>query len=149
MIAAIRIRGRVDVPRKISDTLRMLSLNKKNNCVLVKEENVGMLRKAQNYLTWGKIDITTLGALLAKRARLPGDKRLNTGWLKNHGFISFEDLAKKVDQGEVDLEKLKIKKVFRLTPPSKGFKLTLRQTWPKGELGNRGEKINELLKRMI
>ena len=38
--------------------------------------------------------------------------------------------------------------VFRLNPPSKGYK-SVRKFFPKGDLGYRGEKINELLKRMI
>ena len=42
-----------------------------------------------------------------------------------------------------------IKRVFRLTPPSGGFKKSIKQHFPKGELGNRKEKINELILRMI
>ena len=41
-----------------------------------------------------------------------------------------------------------LKPLFRLNPPSKGFKAT-RLGYPKGDLGYRGGKINELLKRMI
>ena len=42
-----------------------------------------------------------------------------------------------------------IKPVFRLTPPSKGFKKSIKQQYPNGEIGYRGEKINELILRMI
>ena len=41
-----------------------------------------------------------------------------------------------------------IKPVFRLSPPSGGFN-AVKEYYPKGDLGYRGEKINELLKRMI
>ncbi|MEM5798184.1 MAG: uL30 family ribosomal protein [Candidatus Aenigmatarchaeota archaeon] len=40
------------------------------------------------------------------------------------------------------------KGIFRLKPPTKGFKST-RLPWPKGDLGYRGEAINKLLERMI
>jgi len=58
--------------------------------------------------------------------------------------------------GEVDkklLEKLKAKDksekpVFRLNPPKKGYEST-KCAFPKGSLGYRGEKINDLIERMI
>jgi large subunit ribosomal protein L30 len=40
--------------------------------------------------------------------------------------------------------------VFRLHPPSKGFKGKIKRGYGSGgELGYRGEKINELLRRML
>jgi len=51
--------------------------------------------------------------------------------------------------GKIKLKDLeKIEPVFRLTPPSKGFK-SIKEHYPKGDLGYRGKEINELLKRMI
>lgn len=51
------------------------------------------------------------------------------------------------------LEKLpargeKVKR-YRLHPPRGGFKNTIKRPIPKGELGYRGEKINELVMRML
>jgi ribosomal protein L30/L7E len=37
---------------------------------------------------------------------------------------------------------------IRLKPPLKGFK-SIKNMWPKGDLGYRGDKINELVKRMM
>ncbi len=37
---------------------------------------------------------------------------------------------------------------FRLAPPEGGFK-SIKQPFPKGDLGFRGENINELVKRMV
>lgn len=39
-------------------------------------------------------------------------------------------------------------KVARLSPPTKGYKST-KLAYPKGDLGYRGENINDLLKRMV
>ena len=68
--------------------------------------------------------------------------------VQNHatyGIINEETLKKlkekRSDKGEET-------KVFRLSPPVKGVKST-RLAYPKGDLGNRKEKINELLERMI
>jgi len=120
MYAVIRIRGTAGTRKDLEDTLRMLRLKKPNNCVLIpeKKEYLGMLKKAKDYITWGKIDNKTLSKLLEKG-----------------GKVKLEDLEK-------------IKPIFRLNPPIHGYKST-RLPYPKGSLGNRGEKINELLERMI
>ena len=138
MLAVVRIRGSVNVQENVKDTLDMLRLNRVNHCVIIPKtpDFEGMLRKAMNYLTWGEIDPKVLEALIEKRARLPGNKRIEKKDVKV--------LAKKIENGE----ELRIKPVFRLTPPSRGFK-SIRAQFPKGDLGNRGEKINKLLERMI
>ena len=138
MLAVIRIRGSVGVPPSVRDTLKMLRLNQVNHCVIVPRtpDFAGMLRKAVNYITWGEIGPKTLEALVEKRARLPGNKRPAK---KDTGSI-----AKNLSAGKGE----DIKPVFRLSPPSRGFR-SIRSPFPKGDLGNRGEKINELLERMI
>lgn len=45
-------------------------------------------------------------------------------------------------------DRFELTKTIRLRPPIKGFKST-KTRWPKGDLGYRGDKINELIKRMI
>jgi large subunit ribosomal protein L30 len=51
---------------------------------------------------------------------------------------------------EVQLKDLKdIKPVFRLHPPKKGFKGTIKRSYKSGGVtGYRGEDINNLIKRM-
>lgn len=152
MYAVIRIRGRVGVRKEIEDTLRMLRLKRVNNCVLVPEDPSfkGMLEKAKDYITWGEINRETLIALLKKRLRLKGGKRVDEKVLREiTNFNSFEEFASALLEGKVKLKNFeKLNPVFRLTPPSKGFK-SVKEHWPKGDLGYRGEAINELLERMI
>lgn len=138
-MAVIRIRGSVSVHASIRDTMNMLRLNRVNHCVIVPGTPAfrGMLRRAMNYLTWGEINPETLEALIQKRGRLPGGKRLEKWNVKR--------ITEKLAGGGKDD---KIKPVFRLSPPSKGFK-SIRRHFPKGDLGYRGGKINDLLKRMI
>ena len=152
MYAVVRIRGRVGVRKEVEDTLRMLRLKRVNNCVLVPENPSfkGMLEKAKDYITWGEINKETLVALLRKRLRLRGDKRVDEKILKEvTDFNSFEEFADALLEGKIRLKDFeRLNPVFRLTPPSKGFK-SVKQHWPKGDLGYRGEAINELLERMI
>lgn len=115
-IAAIRIKGLVNVKKTVEDTLKILRLYRKNYCVVLekKPEIIGMLKKIKDCITWGEIDDSTLKFLVEKR-------------------------------GEKD------KKFFRLHPPRKGFgrKGTKKPFSVGGALGYRGEKINELIKRMV
>jgi large subunit ribosomal protein L30 len=141
MYAVIRLKGLTGLRKDVEDTFSMLRLNRKMHCIVLKEsDNVkGMLQKVRNWSTYGEIDDKVLKLLIEKRGRKPGDKRLNKE--------EAEEIFKKIKEtGKMSNE---IKPVFRLTPPSKGFKKSIKQHYPKGELGYRGEKINELLKRMI
>ncbi len=147
MIAVIRIRGRVGVRKEIDDTMKMLRLHRKHHCVLLKMNDSvkGMLQKVKDYVTWGEISEEMLKKLLEKRGRKVGDKRLS----KEEVVKVVEEIKKAKEQPAKVLIKLGLKPVFRLTPPSKGFKKSIKQHYPKGELGYRGEAINELLERMI
>jgi len=151
MFAIVRIRGSVGVRDDIEDTLDMLGLNTINSCVLVPENDdyKGMVEKVKDFVTFGKINLDTLLMMVKKRGRLIGDKKLTEENVKELGFKSIEEMAKSVFEGKIKIKDIpKLKPVFRLTPPSKGYK-SVKQHYPKGDLGKRGEKINELLERMI
>ena len=151
MLAVIRIRGRVKVRKEIEDTMKILKLNRKHHCVFLPKNSVtsGMLQKIKDYVTWGEISKDMLKKLIQKRGRLSGNKRISEDFLKESGIGGFDELAEKIINSEIKLKDLGIKTYFRLAPPSKGFKGSIKQHYPRGALGNRGEKINELLKRMI
>ena len=141
MYAVIRLKGLVKIRHDFVDTLALMRLNRKMHCVLLKEGDVekGMLQKVKDRVTWGEVDDETLASLIVKRARKVGNQRLDV----KEAEAAFKALKEtgKMPEG--------IKPVFRLTPPSKGFKFSIKQQYPKGELGYRGKEINELLKRMI
>ncbi len=140
MYAVLRIRGSVNTSPELKATMKMLRLERVNHCVIVpkNESYDGMLKKARDYVTWGEIDKNTLEKLVAKRGRLPGNRKLSEKEAK--------EAAKKIlDKG---MKEAGIKSVFRLSPPSRGYS-SIRAHYPKGDLGNRSEKINLLIKRMI
>jgi len=153
MIAAIRIRGTVHVREEIETTLKLLRLTRANHLVLLpeREDIIKMLKKVKDYITWGEISKETLGRLLEKRARLPGNKKLTLEYLKKHSIKSFSELAEKVQAEPKILERLNIKPVFRMRPPSKGYgKGGIKKSFVVGgALGYRGEKINDLIERML
>lgn len=150
MLAAVRVRGRTGIKGGISDTLDMLRLTRINHAVLVPEtpSYSGMLRKAKDYITWGKIDQETLEELLEKRAMLPGREKVTLEYLKGTEYKSFQKLAQALLDEKTRLEEVGIKPIFRLHPPRKGYKDTKKAFNEGGTLGYRGEEINLLLKRM-
>jgi len=142
MYAVIRVRGSVNVKKDIMDTLKKLRLDRVNHCVLVPKTPSfeGMLKKAKDYITWGEINKKTLEKLIVKRGRTSGDKKL-----EKKDAIRIAKILEKKPVSEVKT----LKPVFRLNPPSKGYK-SIRKLFSRGgALGYRGEKINDLLKRMI
>ncbi len=141
MYAVIRVRGSVNVSREVKDTLKMLRLTRVSHCVVIpkKPDYDGMLQKARSYITWGEVSQDTLEKLVVKRGRLPGDRRVP----EKEG----KEMARKILK-DGSVKDTGLKPVFRLSPPSKGYR-SVRLGFPRGDLGNRGEKINELLKRMI
>jgi large subunit ribosomal protein L30 len=154
MYAVIRIRGVVGVPRKIEDTLKLLRLKRLYFCNILPETDSirGMLEKVKDFITYGEIDRETLIHLLRKRLRMKGEgnrKVSEEDLRKITGFNSFEEFADALLSGRVILKQFEVfHPFFRLRPPSRGFK-SIKEHWPKGDLGYRGKEINELLRRMI
>ncbi len=122
IIAAIRIRGSHHMPAPIRDALAMLHLDRVNTCVLVKAtpSTLGMLRKVKDYVTYGTADEAVAKALAAQKNALSGEHKLFLGQ-------------------------------YRLNPPRKGFaRKGIKVAFANGgALGNRKEKINDLVLRMV
>jgi len=124
-LAIIRIRGLTGVKTGIKDSMNMLRLYRKNYCVVVPndESHKGMCIKIKDFVTWGEIDDETFKELKEKRLKMTKDKE----------------------------GKETPKKFFALHPPRKGFERKGIKVSFKagGALGYRGEKINDLIKRML
>lgn len=151
-LAVVRIRGGVKAKKEVLDTLRMLGLGRVNHCVLVDytDSILGMLQKVKDYVTWGEVKPETVEILLKKRGRLPGDRVLTEDAIQKAGFASMKEFAEKLCAGKTGISAVSgLKKVFRLHPPSGGFKCTKRHFRELGDLGYRGEAVNELIKRMV
>ena len=151
-LLAIRIRGGVNASVKVEDTLRMLRMNRNNTSTLLDDrpEYLGMLQRAKDYITWGEPTAETVRLVLEKRGRAEGDAPIDSKVLEALGYSSVDKLASEIISGETEFHKLEgVKPFFRLHPPNKGFKRSVKRPYgSRGELGYRGESINELAKRM-
>jgi large subunit ribosomal protein L30 len=131
----------------------MLHLTRNNYGVLIDDRPsfLGMLKTARNFVTWGEASKETVNALIKKKGRLVGNKKSTDEYAQTAGFKSLDELAEALFDGRVEYSKLpKIQPVFRLRPPTKGFKGKIKKSYGTGgELGYRGENINQLIKRML
>ena len=139
-IAIVRVRGITGIKYPIEDTLNKLRLYRKNYCVVVPKNEVyiGMVKKVKDYVTWGEVSEETYKTLLDER------KEAFKG--------SASDSKGKINYGKfLDIDGKKIKKFFRLNSPRKGYgRNGIKASFTDGgALGYRGDKINDLIMRMI
>ncbi len=132
LVAAVRVRGRVGVRASIAETLDRLRLRRVNNCTLVVADGsyAGMLEKCGSYIAYGEISAETLGRLLDRK----GIKA---------------DVPALIEGKREAIAALKESLPIRLKPPKHGYKSTKLSFTQGGDLGYRGERINELITRMI
>ncbi len=153
LFAVVRIRSSIGLRQEAKETLLQLNLSRVNHAVIIDKRStyLGMLQKAKDAITWGEIDAPTLTRLLKKRGRLVGDKPLTDQYVSKYTkYKTIDKYAQALVAFEEELTALpRLKKVFRLHPPSKGFKWSIKRAiQQKGELGYRGADINGLLERM-
>ncbi|MEM3085862.1 MAG: 50S ribosomal protein L30 [Halobacteria archaeon] len=152
LYAVVRLRGEPRVKGDITDTLRMLRLQKVNHCALVPGGMLGMVHKTKDHVAYGPVDAATVEALLRSRGRVTGQRKLTDEWVNKHtGFGDIGRLATALASGEITLNKIEgLQPLFRLHPARKGLpgRGSKDQVQKGGAVGNWGEKISELLERM-
>lgn len=138
----VRLRGVHDIERTVSGTLRQLHLTRRNACT-IKNVSIGVLNKVRAYVAYGTPSIALATKLLSARGKV-GSKKADE---KELG-IKFEDIAKELLSGEKSLQDFGLKPVFRLNSPKKGLN-SVKQFYPKGDLGDHKDAIEKLVERMI
>lgn len=131
-IAVIRVRGTMGVRRSINETLSRLNLRRVNNMVVLygTKSNIGMIMKCKDFVTFGEINPETLGKVLEKKEIKHSKEDIS-------GIASGKKTLKELDALPI-----------RMHPPRHGYEGIKDSYTAGGALGYRGEKINELIKRM-
>ena len=141
-LAVLRIRGRRKVRADVEDTLRMLRLDRPNHCVVIDDspQNVGMVKKVKDYVAYGAVDEETIVKLLSRKGK-KGRKDLSQVMKEEE----IRKAAKEILEGKkiVDFAN----PVFRLRPPSKGYK-DIKKSYPEGDLGKRDDMVSLLCRMM-
>jgi large subunit ribosomal protein L30 len=152
-LAVVHVHGRISVLGKTSETMKMLHLTRNCHATLVdnRASYLGMLQKAQSYIAWGEVSKEMLAMLLRKKGRLVGNKKLTDEYAQRVGKKSLDELAEAIYKGELEFQKLPdIKPIFRLHPPSRGYKGKIKRSFAAGGVvGYQGEAVNSLLEQMM
>ena len=78
MIAIIRIRGQIGINKDVKETLFRLRLRRKYVCVIIEptKENLGMIKKIRNFVSYGEISKENYEKLVDKRGKKDKDGKL-------------------------------------------------------------------------
>ena len=121
-IAIIRVRGVHGLRHEVARALTQLHLTRKNHCILIEGDAPWIrntLSKIKDYVTWGEIAPEALKALQEKR---------KPEFHSDRNGVKFW--------------------LYRLNNPTGGWK-GIKMHYPQGDLGNRKEKIGDLLVKML
>ena len=125
--------------RDVKETLHRLRLRKKYSCIVLNpnKEQTGMINKVENLVAFGEINKETFESLIEKRGQ-PVDKKKKK--------IDTKKVVEELENGK-KYEDLNLKPFFRLHPARGGINTKIH--FPKGVLGNHGDKINKLVEKML
>lgn len=156
----IRTRGIIGVAPKTKKILQLLRLRQIHNGVFIKlnAATVKMLRLVEPYVTYGYPNLKSVRALMYKRGyaklnkqRLPlSDNSVVEAGLGAHGINCMEDLVHEIyTVGPHFKEASNFLWPFKLSSPVGGYKKKLTHFIEGGDCGQRGTKVNALLRRMV
>ena len=146
----VRVRGDADTPSDVDDTLDMLNLGQVNAFTVVPEDDTytGMVQKVNDYVGYGQPDAATVAVLLENRGETVEGGEVDDAFASDRGYDGVAELAEAVVEGETTLREEGVDPTVRLHPPRKGHD-GIKQSYKQGGvLGNHGDDIDELLRRM-
>ena len=140
MICIIRIKGQTGIRGDFKENLHRLRLRRKYSCVVINptKEQEGMIKKIRNFVALGKIKKDTFEILLEKRGQV----------IDKNKKIDSKKISEEIEKGK-GYEEMNLKPFFRLHSPRGGIDSKVHFGKGKGVLGDNGEKINELVRRML
>ncbi|XP_058060671.1 large ribosomal subunit protein uL30 [Anopheles bellator] len=157
----MRIRGINKVAPKVRKVLQLFRLRQINNGTFVKlnKATKNMLRIAEPYITYGYPTLKSVRHLLYKRgfvkhrhSRIPItdnfviERKLRAG----HRLQCVEDLVYHIYTGGASFKKVNnFLWPFKLNTPTGGWRKKNNHYVEGGDFGNREDKINELIQRMV
>ncbi|KAK9887118.1 hypothetical protein WA026_020566 [Henosepilachna vigintioctopunctata] len=156
----IRIRGINKVAPKVRKVLQLFRLRQINNGVFVKlnKATINMLRICEPYITWGYPNLKSVRELIYKRgfAKVQGQRvaitsnQIIENRLSKSNIICVEDLIHEIfTVGPKFKFASNFLWPFKLNTPTGGWRRKTNHYVEGGDFGNREDKINELLRRMV
>jgi len=156
----LRIRGINQVAPKVKKVLQLFRLRQINNGVFIKlnKATINMLRICEPYVAWGTPNLKSVKELVYKRgfAKVNGNRTPLTSNeiveenLGKYGLICVEDLIHEIlTVGPNFKYASNFLWPFKLNTPTGGWRKKVNHFVEGGDFGNREDKINELLRKMV
>merc|ERR1712169_87859 len=156
----VRIRGINQVPPKVKKILRLLRLLQVHNGVFVRLNAASqkMLTLVDPWITYGYPNLKTVRELIYKRGhvkiaqdRIPiTDNSVIEKGLGSAGIICTEDLIHEIYTVGPNFRRAnRFLWPFKLSSPTGGFEKKTNHFIEGGDCGNRANKINVLIRRML
>ncbi|ENN70905.1 hypothetical protein HUJ04_003469 [Dendroctonus ponderosae] len=156
----IRIKGINKVAPKVRKVLQLFRLLQINNGVFVKlnKATINMLRICEPYIAWGYPNLKSVRELIYKRGfakvngqRIPiSSNQIVEDRLGKAGLICVPDLIHEIfTVGPNFKYASNFLWPFKLNTPTGGWRKKANHYVEGGDFGNREDKINELLRRMV
>jgi len=156
----MRIRGINQVAPKVKKVLQLFRLRQINNGVFIKlnKATIAMLRICEPYIAWGTPNLKSVRELIYKRGfvKIDGKRTPITSNdlieqnLGRHGIICVEDLIHEImTVGPNFKYASNFLWPFKLNTPTGGWRKKTNHFVEGGDFGNREDKINPLLRKMV
>jgi len=156
----IRIRGINQVAPKVKKVLQLFRLRQINNGVFIKlnKATTNMLRICEPYIAWGTPNLKSVRELVYKRgfAKVNGKRTplssndIVEENLGRYGLICVEDLIHEImTVGPNFKYAANFLWPMKLNTPTGGWRKKTNHFVEGGDFGNREDKINELLRKMV
>ncbi|CAD6996879.1 60S ribosomal protein L7 [Ceratitis capitata] len=157
----IRIRGINKVAPKVRKVLQLFRLRQINNGVFIKlnKATINMLRIAEPYITWGYPNLKSVRELVYKRGFVKHNRQrvpitdnfvIERKLRKAHNIQCVEDLVHEIFTVGPHFKKASnFLWPFKLNTPTGGWRKKANHYVEGGDFGNREDKINKLLRKMV
>merc|ERR1712154_734631 len=156
----MRIRGINQVAPKVKKVLQLFRLRQINNGVFIKlnKATINMLRICEPYIAWGTPNLKSVRDLIYKRGfvKVDGNRTPITSndiiedKLGKFGIICVEDLIHEIlNVGPNFKYASNFLWPFKLNTPTGGWRKKTNHFVEGGDFGNREDKINPLLRKMV
>eukprot|EP00088_Acartia_fossae_P016262 TRINITY_DN190_c0_g1_i3.p1 TRINITY_DN190_c0_g1~~TRINITY_DN190_c0_g1_i3.p1 ORF type:complete len:244 (+),score=88.60 TRINITY_DN190_c0_g1_i3:58-789(+) len=156
----MRIRGINQVAPKVRKVLQLFRLRQINNGVFIKlnKATMNMLRICEPYVAWGTPNLKSVRELVYKRGfakvngrRTPIDSNdVVEHSMGKYGMICVEDIVHEIfTVGPNFKYASNFLWPFKLNTPTGGWRKKTNHFVEGGDFGNREDKINELLRKMV
>merc|ERR1712022_85608 len=160
LIFVVRIRGLADMHPKTKKILQLMRLRQMNMGVFMKVSKAAteMLKRVEPYLSYGYPNLKSVRELIYKRGfgkinkqRLPlNDNSVIETALGKHGIVCMEDLVHEIyTVGPHFKEANNFLWPFKLRPAKGGQAKKRKGFCEGGQAGNREDKINALVQKML